>query len=117
MRAKEILENKKTAVADVPHGVRETMPTTMVVPDINGDYNFYRLLVAIAGLPDRDDIPLESIVRDMPYFAPYSQVEHDMLDTMFKKMGKHPIHLTKKSSIEPPDTHKSSPVRQFKDYE
>jgi hypothetical protein len=113
MRANEILEGK---VADVPNCVRETMPMTMVVPDLNGCYELYRMLIAMAGMPEKNDIPLSSIVRDLPYFAPYSPLEHEMVDKMLDTMGKHPIHLTKESSIEPPDTHKSSPVRQFKDY-
>ena len=114
MRAKEIFEAK---IADVPHGVRETMPMTMVVPDLNGYYELYRMLIAIAGRPETDDIPMSSIVKDLPYFAPYTHQEHEMLDKMLDSMGKHPVHLTREASIEPVDTHKSSPVRQFKDYD
>jgi hypothetical protein len=114
MRARELFEERK---ADVPDGARDVMQPTMVVHDLDGNYELYRLLIAVAGLPATKGLPLASVTPDKPYFAPYSKQEHETLTDMLKSMGKHPEHLTKKHSEEPKGTNKASPVRPFKDYQ
>lgn len=113
MRANEIFENKN--IADVPSGSRETMMPSMVVPDLDGYYELYRMLIALASYPNI--VPMSSVVRDLPYIAPYSKQEYEETEKMLKKMGKHPNHLTKFPSEEPKDTNKISPVRPYKDFD
>lgn len=116
MRASEIFESSKK-IADVDPMHKETMPPTMVVPDMANPYEWYRFLIAIAGHPSKADIPHESKVKDIPYIAPFTTQEHDAVISMLKLMGKHPDHITVKRSVEPEDTHKSSPVRAYKEYQ
>jgi hypothetical protein len=114
MRAKEIFENKN--VADLPAGARDVMPPSLVIPDLDGGYyELYRMLIALAGLPDTE-APLSSVVKDHPYISPYSDYEKVAVAKMLKKMGKHPQWLSKKHSEESPEINKTSPVRKFKDY-
>lgn len=114
MRAQDLFESED---ADIPWGARETLPPSMVVPDMGAYYEFYRFVINLAGLPENEDIPNQSVVRDVPLIVPYSQTEHEHVEKMLKKMGKHPVHLTKKPSQEPGFVNKISPVRTFKDYE
>jgi len=116
MRARELFEKVQKG-ADLPISSRESMPPSMVVPDLEPNYEYYRLLVALAGLPDNDDIPLNSVLKDKPLIIPYSKIEHDHVMKMLAKMEKNPEPLTKAPSIETDDVHKVSPVRTFKDYE
>jgi hypothetical protein len=115
MRARELFEKAQKG-ADIPQSSREALPPSMVVPDLDPNYEYYRLLVALAGLPDNDHIPLNSVLKDKPLIIPYTQIEHDEVMKILAKMDKNPEHLTKAPSIELPDTHKISPVRVFKDY-
>lgn len=114
MRARDLFESEE---ADIPWGARETLPPSMIVPDMGAYYEFYRFVISLAGLPENEDTPTQSVVRDVPLIVPYSKIEHDHVQKMLKKMGKHPVHLTKKPSVEPNFVHKNSPVRKFKDYE
>ena len=114
MRAKELFESED---ADLPWGARETLPPSMVVPDMAPYYEFYRFVISLAGYPEKEDMPVPSVMRDVPMIVPYSPAEHDGIMKILKKMGKKPVHLTKKPSIEPTFVHKSSPVRKFKDYD
>lgn len=117
MKAKEIIGGRKAEkVADLPVGARDVMPPSMVVPDLNGYYELYRMLISLAGLPDNSDTPMSSVVRDSPYIAPYSTYEYDAVLKMLSKMGKIPKNLSTRPSQESDDVNKASPVRKFKDY-
>lgn len=112
MLIKDLLESER---ATIPPGMQETMPPAMTAPRMDQYYEYYRFLVAIAGLPEKDDIPLKGPIEDGPYFAPYSAIEHDHTVELLKKMGKKVKHLTSKPSNEMIDTQKISPVRKFVD--
>ena len=114
MRAKELFESED---ADLPWGARETLPPSMVVPDMAPYYEFYRFVIGLAGYPEKENIPVQSVLRDAPIIVPYSPAEHKSIMKILKKMGKHPVHLTRKPSMEPNFVNKNSPVRKFKDYE
>jgi len=115
MRARELFE-KTLKGADLPFGSREALPPSMVVPDLEPNYEYYRLLTALAGMPDDDAIPLNSVLKDKPLIIPYTKIEHDHVMKILSKMDKNPQPLTKAPSIETDDVHKISPVRTFKDY-
>ena len=114
MKASEIFENKN--VADLPHSAKDAMLPSMIVPNLDGYYELYRMLIALAGLPDKKDTPMSSVVTDVPYIAPYSKYEHDAIVKILKSMGKSPKYLSNAKSTEPKETNKVSPVRKFKDY-
>ena len=110
MRAREIFESTS---ADLPAGSRDTLPASMMVPDLDPYYEFYRFVIALAGFPN-NDIPLDSIVRDQPMIVPYSKQEYEWVTKLLIKMGKHPKSLTHNPSTEMANVHKVSPVREFK---
>ena len=115
MRARELFETNKNT-ADLPDSTREAMPPGTLTPDLAGDYEYYRLLTALAGVPDSPDIPLNSVLKDKPIVVPYTKLEHDQVVKMLKKMKKNHKHLTNAPSGEMDSVHKISPVRVFKDY-
>jgi len=115
MRAHELFEKRLTG-ADLPAGSREAMPASMIVPDLNPYYEYYRLLTALAGLPGDSNIPINSVVKDRPVIVPYTKIEHDHVMKILAKMGKNPQALAKAPSSEMDEIHKISPVRTFKDY-
>lgn len=114
MRAKDLFESEE---ADLPWGARETLPPSMIVPDMDPYYEFYRFIINLAGFPERDETPKQSVIRDRPIIVPYTKIEHDAVKKVLKHIGKHPVALTEKPSIEPDFVHKTSPVRKFKDYD
>lgn len=114
MRAKDLFESED---ADLPWGARETLPPSMIVPDLGNYYEFYRFVINLAGFPEKENTPDKSVIRDVPMIIPYSKIEHDSVEKVLRKMGKHPVHLTKQPSIEPKFVNKNSPVRKFKDYD
>jgi len=114
MRARELFEEK---AADLPSSSREAMPRGTMIPDLDGDYEFYRLVTALAGVPDNPDIPLNSIMKDKPLVVPYTELEYQQVQKMLKKMKKADDTLTKAPSGEADWVHKTSPVRQFRDHE
>ena len=115
MRASEILEGRTNKVADLPPSSREALPPSLIIPDLDPNYEYYRLVVALAGMPDNNDIPLNSVVKDVPVVVPYTKQEYDMVLKMLRKMKKNETHLTNTPSGELPEIHKISPVRAFKD--
>jgi hypothetical protein len=115
MRARELFE-KTLKGAELPDSTREALPNGTLTPDLAGDYEYYRLLTALAGVPENPDIPLNSVLKDKPIVVPYTQMEHDQVVKMLKKMKKDHEHLTIAPSGEMDSVHKISPVRTFKDY-
>ena len=118
MRAKELLEAtfNEHKGAELPDSAREALPHGTLTPDIPSDYEFYRLLTALAGVPDSPNIPLNSVLQDKPIVVPYTKLEHDQVVKMLKKMNRSHEHLTVAPSGEMDIVHKVSPVRAFKDY-
>ena len=112
MKASEIFESTDY----VPWGLRETLPPSMTVPDMDPYYEYYRFLVAIAGYPT-NELPTEAMTRDVPFIVPYTPIEHKWTTDILKKLGKAPRHLTKKSSTEQLSVNTKSPIRPFKDYD
>ncbi len=111
MRLIELLES---STAEINPGMQETMPPSFTVPGMDQYYEYYRFLVAIAGFPSRD-VPLNGPIKDGPYIAPFSSIEHDHSVQLLKKMGKKIKDITSKPSIEPGSTNTQSPVRKFVD--
>lgn len=113
MRARELFEDKS---ADLPDSSRESMPKGTMVANLGGDYEYYRLVTALAGVPDNPDIPLNSIMKDKPLVVPYTDIEYQQVQKMLKRMKRNDDTLTKAPSGEAEWVHKVSPVRQFRDH-
>jgi len=112
MKIRDLFESTDTAC--IPPGMQETMPPALSV-EMDQYYEYYRFAVAIAGMPENDEIPIHGPISDNPWIAPYTDVEHEHALAVLKKMGKSPKHLARKPSTEPKWVNKSSPVRPFKD--
>jgi len=92
MRARELFETKQKG-AELPDSSREALPNGSLTPDIPSDYEFYRLLTALAGVPDSPDIPLNSVLQDKPIVVPYTQLEHDQVVKMLKKIDRFDVNI------------------------
>lgn len=113
MKIKDLLES--SGIAEINPGAQETMPPTFTALGMDQYYEYYRFLVAIAGLPDTGNIPINGPIEDGPYIAPYSKIEHDHSVDVLKKMGKDIRYITKKPSQEMSSNNVVSPVRRFVD--
>lgn len=99
--------------AGLPPSFQHSMPATHAFPDMDNYYGFYRFVIAMAGEPDDDRIPLQSNMRDIPVAVAYTQQEHDMIHKTAKRMGANPKELAYKGSKELPDIYTVSPVMKF----
>lgn len=112
MKLIDLLED---STADIDDGYRETLPPSFTSPSMDQYYEYYRFLVAIAGMPENGSIPTNGPIKDGPYIVPYSKIERDHSIELLKKMGKSVEFVTSKPSMEPSSTGKASPVRKFVD--
>lgn len=112
MRIKDLLEAKS---APFPPGATETLPPSFTVPSLDKYYEYYRFLIAVAGMPEETQIPLNGPIGDGVYITPYSEVERKHSLDILKKMGRKVVPITRNPSMEPADSHSVSPVRPFID--
>jgi len=96
--------------ADMPETFSHTMPHTMSFPSMDPYYEYYRFVIAMAGHPESNSIPLESPLRNIPLAVAYTPEEFDMIKAVCKRMGKKPSELAYKKSQEPTTVNKVSPV-------
>lgn len=109
MRAGEYDAQHQGKVAPLPPTSHDTIDSLAIMKTINPYYGLYRLMMVAAGHPDRD-IPISSVVGDVPIAMPYSEVDKDILIKSAKKMGASVTFVTSDESKEPKDTHIKSPV-------
>lgn len=114
MKIKDLLESQTHAV--MPRSYRTASKPTMVV-NMDQYYEYYRFLVSVAGLPEKDDIPIAGPLEDGPYIVPYSEIEKKHCLDVLKKMNKSIEYIDRDLSREMDKVNKVSPVRQFKDYD
>ena len=110
----EVPAGKNRIKKGLPPSFQHSMPATHSFPDMDGYYQFYRFVVAMAGHPDNDSLPLYSRMRDIPIAVAYTKQEHDMIHATAKRMGFKPDELAYEGSHELPDTYTKSPVMKFK---
>ena len=109
MRASEfIVERKKglnkQAQRSLPHGRQ--------IHGADQYYNFYRLGIMSAGLPDHD-APTEGPAKDVPTAWAYSDVDEEMINNAVKKMGFNSKIIVQRGSLEPKGTNTVSPVANW----
>lgn len=112
MRIRDLLEAKS---ATMPPSAMETLPPTFTVPSLDKYYEYYRFLIAVAGMPEETQIPLTGPIGDGVYITPYSDIERKHSLEILKKMGRKVVPVTRNPSTEPKDSHSVSPVRRFVD--
>jgi hypothetical protein len=97
----------------LPPSFQHSMPATHSFPDMDNSYGFYRFVVAMAGMPEKDDIEDNVALRDIPIAVAYTKEEHDMIHAAAERLGIKPDELAYHGSHELPDTYTKSPVMKF----
>lgn len=73
-------------------------------------YAHYRMLVAVASLPDEPQFAADSPVQDHPFSSAYTDAEFDMLEKAAKLCGHTPKILSDRYSTEQDSIHRISPT-------
>jgi hypothetical protein len=97
----------------LPPSFQHSMPATHSFPDMDNSYGFYRFVVAMAGMPEKNEIIDNIALRDIPIAVAYTKEEHDMIHRAAERMGIVPDELAYHGSHELPDTYTTSPVMKF----
>lgn len=108
MKASEFVSEAKKSKTHKDHV--STMPMSMVYPDMDPGYDYYRFMNIVAAHPHHKAPHDHHHFRDHPFAAAYTQQERDMLDQSIKGLGHKTKWLTKEPGREPDSTHKHSPV-------
>ena len=107
MRAKEFVS--ETAAKTHDEHV-STLPPSMVYPDMDPGYDYYRFMTVVASHPHHKAPHDHEHFRDHPVAAAYSSEEVDMLSNAIKGLGHKTMWITKEKGVEPSSTNKTSPV-------
>ena len=99
---------------NIPDGVRHTLPHTVIFPEMDSYYEFYKFVVAMASHPELDkafykDRPL----RDVPIAVAYTPVEFEMIKAVAERLGKKWEEIAYDGSKEQPGINSVSPVMKF----
>lgn len=115
MRLRDLYENNSL---NIPDSVRYTMPRTVLFPDMDLYYEYYKFVKAMASHPELENSSVDDrTMRDVPIAVAYTQQEYDMIKAVAKRMGKKTEEIAFDGSREPPDTHTKSPVMKFNMFE
>jgi hypothetical protein len=99
-------------------GIRHTLPKTVLFPDMNSYYEYYKFVTAMASHPEIDNVPEEPLpLRDVPMAVAYTPQEYDMILATAKRMGKKTQEIAFHGSHEPPGGNIESPVMKFNMFE
>lgn len=107
MRANEFLNEAKTKINN-DH--KSTMPMSVVYPDMDMGYDYYRFMTRVAGHPHHSADHDHDHFRDSPVAIAYTQQEMDMLKGAIRGTGYKSKIISNTKGIEPTSTNKASPV-------
>jgi len=107
MRANEFISEAKSKV-NPEHA--STMPMSVVYPDMDMGYDYYRFMTRVAGHPHHDADHDHEHFRDSPVAAAYTQQEMDMLKGAIRGTGFKSKVISDTKGVEPHSTNKTSPV-------
>ena len=117
MRLREIyqrLDESPVPETNLPLGVRHTLPKTVIFPDMDGYYEFYKFVVAMAAHPELEDNFYKSRpLRDVPIAVAYSEQEFDMIKNVAQRLGKRWDEVAYSGSHEQPGINSVSPVMKY----
>lgn len=104
---------------NLPLDTRYTLPKTVIFPDMDLYYEYYKFVTAMASHPELEDhaTMLDKPMRDVPMAVAYSQQEYDMIMDVAKRMGKKAEEVAFGGSMEPPGANTTSPVMKFNMFE
>lgn len=107
MRAAEFISEAK-AKTNGEHV--STLPPSLVYPDMDSGYDYYRFMTVVAAHPHHKAPHEHEHFRDQPLAAVYSPEEMDMLNDAIKGLGHKSRWITKEKGREPDSNNKVSPV-------
>lgn len=111
MRLVDLIES---AESDIPLGTRYTLPKTVILPDMDLYYDFYRFVMAMASHPEIDSTKANSRpLRDIPMVVAYTPQEYEMVKAVAERMGQRIEEIAFEGSQEPPGGNTVSPVAKF----
>jgi hypothetical protein len=125
MRANEfIFEANKKSTSAVPHGHEHAIQGIIRFKDDGTDriYNLNQVMKAAAcsdGTSTKPiDMDYESFAGKNNMAYPYTEVEHTMMRQALNTVGdsNHEDLVKDHRSMEVPEVHKASPIKQFKGY-
>jgi len=100
--------------ADIPLGTRHTLPKTVILPDMDLYYEFYRFVTAMACHPELDRNPDKGRpLRDVPMVVAYTPQEYEMVKAVAARMGQRIEEIAFDGSQEIPGGNTVSPVAKF----
>lgn len=104
----------ESADSDIPLGTRYTLPKTVILPDMDLYYEFYRFVMAMACHPELEGNP-DSIkpLRDVPMVVAYTPQEYEMVKAVAARMGQRIEEIAFDGSQESPGGNTVSPVAKF----
>lgn len=107
-------EGENFPETNLPDSIRHTLPKTLIFPDMDGYYEFYKFVVAMASHPELDDkFYTNRPMRDVPIAVAYSEAEYEMIKAVAARMGKKVEEIAYKGSHEQPGVNTVSPVMRF----
>lgn len=120
MKIKDICQDlNESDDTNIPLGIRYTLPKTVIFPDMDSYYEYYKFVTAMASHPESggDAHVLNKPLRDVPMAVAYTQQEYDMILDVAKRMGKETKEVAFGDSLEPPGGNVTSPVMKFDMFE
>ncbi len=117
MRLRDLNYKKplKENIADnIPIGIRKTLPTTFIIPDMDPYYEYYRFITALACHPELDSTFADKLeMRDVPMVVAYTPQEAEMIKAVAKRMGFEAKDISLGGSHEEEGGNVVSPVMKF----
>ena len=113
MRLKD-LKPLNEANDKMPHSMKYTMPQSVIIPDMDLYYEFYKFVTNMACHPEIDkQMHGDNAMRDVPVAVAYTPQEFEMIKATAERMGFDLSTVAFEKSVEPPDTQITSPVMKF----
>lgn len=99
---------------NIPNSIRHTLPKTVLFPDMNNQYEFYKFVISLASHPEIDNtVTLTHPLRDVPIAVAYSEQEYEMIKAAAARLGKRTEEIAYGGSEEIPGNNTVSPVMKF----
>jgi hypothetical protein len=111
MRLRDIIT--ESTETDLPSGTKHTLPRTVILPDMDPYYEFYRFVSDMACHPEFEKSPTRKrSLRNVPLVVAYTPQEYEMVKAVAACMGQR-IEEIAFGSQETPGGNTVSPVAKF----
>ena len=118
MRLSDIEPLYEDTVTNIHKDIRYTLPKTVIFPDMDLYYEYYKFVTAMASHPELDPEYFKTIpLRDVPIAIAYTPQEYEMIQAVAQRMGKKTEEIAFSGSKEPPGGNTVSPVMKFNMFE